>query len=644
MESDRNNLEKQVEQQTAELQKANEQLKQEIAKRQRAQKALSQRAEGEWVIRVITERIRGSLNLEEVLNTTVAEIRQFLESDRSVIYQIKGNEQAVVVAESVDAAWPSILGVNIASTSFKERIAVYREGKVRAIDDMQQEAFPIAINEYVQQQQVKAALVAPILHGNKFWGVLATHQCSAQRHWEPFEIDLLKQLAIQVSIAIQQSELYQQVQQLNANLEFQVRERTAQLQQSLDFEAMLKRITDDVRDSLDENQILQIVVWELAVGLNIEGCDTALYDSDRATSTIRYEYTLGMPTAQGHLVQMAEFREGYNQLLHGLYFQFCPLGPDIRGTFARLICPIFDDQGVLGDLCLFKPPQEAFNEKEIRLVQQVANQCAIAIRQARLYQAARSQIEALQNLNRLKDDFLNTVSHELRTPVANMKMAIQMLSIALNRDSPFLAELSKPKAEQSKVARYFQILQNECDREIRLIDDLLDLQRLYTEAQPLLLTSIQLQEWLPPIVEPFQERSENRQQTLLLNIPPNLPRFTCDPTTLARILTELLENACKYTPPLETITLTVQTVETAHSNLMQLSVINSGVEIPQSELNRIFEKFYRIPSSDPWKQGGTGLGLALVKKLVAHLGGTLRVESKNRQTRFTIELPINDLN
>jgi signal transduction histidine kinase len=71
-----------------------------------------------------------------------------------------------------------------------------------------------------------------------------------------------------------------------------------------------------------------------------------------------------------------------------------------------------------------------------------------------------------------------------------------------------------------------------------------------------------------------------------------------------------------------------------------LSVTNSGVEIPASELSRIFDKFYRIPSTDPWKQGGTGLGLALVKKLVAHLGGIVQVESKDNQTCFTVTLPL----
>ncbi|HEY9858692.1 MAG TPA: ATP-binding protein, partial [Candidatus Obscuribacterales bacterium] len=81
---------------------------------------------------------------------------------------------------------------------------------------------------------------------------------------------------------------------------------------------------------------------------------------------------------------------------------------------------------------------------------------------------------------------------------------------------------------------------------------------------------------------------------------------------------------------------------TAQAETLQLSVSNSGVEISLDEQTRIFEKFYRIPNADPWKQAGTGLGLALVRKLVAHLGGSIQVQSANNLTNFIVELPLNN--
>jgi signal transduction histidine kinase len=133
----------------------------------------------------------------------------------------------------------------------------------------------------------------------------------------------------------------------------------------------------------------------------------------------------------------------------------------------------------------------------------------------------------------------------------------------------------------------------------------------------------------------------NQQQRFNLHIAANLPLCVTDLNYLERILSELLNNACKYTPPHETITLAVQTlskldgrtgwIEGHHAQpRLQISVQNTGVEIAPSECDRIFEKFYRIPNNDPWKHGGTGLGLALVQKLVEAIGGTISVWSGDR--------------
>ena len=425
------------------------------------------------------------------------------------------------------------------------------------------------------------------------------------------------------------------LQQLNTNLECQVQERTAQLQQSLKFEATLKRITDKVRDSLDERQILQVAVQELALVLGVICCNAALYDLNQDTSTVYYAYVSSyagttMPSFAPHVVQMADFLEDYSQLLQGKYFQFCVTDALVRNQVSILACPIFDAQGTLGDLRLFNHRDYTFNELEIRLVQQVANQGAIAIRQARLYQAATAQVEELAKLNSLKDDFLSTVSHELRTPIANMKMALQMLK-------------DFPTAERRE--RYLDILQAECARENDLINDLLDLQRLETASSPIsLVESVSLQDWLPSVIEPFRSRIQEHQQTLQVNLSPDLPPLLSDYASLGRIFAELFNNACKYTPAGGQIALSTHydsqslTLTSDPAPVTIFTIVNSA-EIPATGLPHIFEKFYRVPNANPWKQNGTGLGLALVQKLVEQLQGTILVESSKGYTTFTIQLP-----
>lgn len=248
-----------------------------------------------------------------------------------------------------------------------------------------------------------------------------------------------------------------------------------------------------------------------------------------------------------------------------------------------------------------------------------------------------AQKAKLERLNLLKDDFLSTVSHELRTPMANIKVGLQMLEIALNQKNARPATNLHPKVDNSSlISRYIEILNKECAREIELINNLLDLQRLEAGVQLLKEELIRLENWLPQLLEPFKERSHSRQLSLQIDISADIPPIVSDSDSLERILVELLNNACKYTPPQERITVLAD----VQNNVILLSVVNSGVEIPQNELPRVFDQFYRIPSADRWKQGGTGLGLALVKRLVEHLGGSIQVKSTLGQTCFTVELPL----
>jgi signal transduction histidine kinase len=234
----------------------------------------------------------------------------------------------------------------------------------------------------------------------------------------------------------------------------------------------------------------------------------------------------------------------------------------------------------------------------------------------------------LQKLHCLKDDFLNTVSHELRTPVSNMKLAIHMLRLAHNLD---------------RQQQYLDILETECKREVELINDLLDLQRLEASEQPISLQPIDLQEWLPPIIQPFRSRLYDRQQTFTLNLPAKLHLLHTNPDSLERLVTELLNNACKYTRSHGEICFTLdQTLDASHPSkspwLVTRFEVSNQAEIPTTEIPHIFEKFYRIPNTDLWNQGGTGLGLALVKKLVEQLNGEITVNSANDWTTFNVML------
>ncbi|MEB3213518.1 MAG: ATP-binding protein [Leptolyngbyaceae bacterium] len=311
----------------------------------------------------------------------------------------------------------------------------------------------------------------------------------------------------------------------------------------------------------------------------------------------------------------------------------------------------------------------------------------IALERAQLLEL---QMAEINRLNQLKDDFLSTVSHEMRTPLASIKMAIEMLEIVLNQDAPEVNQVLR----NNQVRQYLEILSAQCDQELNLVNDLLEVQQIESGTYPLALSPVDLNHWIPHMLEPFEVRTITRQQTLQVTLSSDLPSLTTDLSLLTRILAELLTNACKYTPSGGQISVSVSVVENVVgskqgdakavnpndeqvnapenvpenvpgnvpenvsenvsenapgnvpenapelSQSVEIIIRNTGVEIPANELPRVFDKFYRIPKSDRWKQGGTGLGLALIRKLTTLLGGNIRVESGENQVSFIVTLPL----
>ena len=433
---------------------------------------IQEQLERDRLLAKIALRIHQSLNLNEIINAAVTEVQQFLKADRVVLFQVKSSTVTKIVAESVDRNCYSWMG-NQASFGYLMSNLKVKKNKSYAVDDIAQTDLPVEQVTSLKEKQVKAFLIVPICQDGQVWGIMCTQEYSGIREWQPSEIDLLQQLATQLAIAIQQAQLYQQVQTLNTDLERQVQERTSELEQ---------------------------------------------------------------------------------------------------------------------------------------------------------------KVKELEQLNILKDDFLSTVSHELRTPLSNMKMAIHMLKVY-------------PVPE--KVQQYLKILDTECKREIELISDLLDLQRLEAGQESIALETINLNTLLPTILEPFKSRAKERKQILNSKYPKQLPSIYSNNNSLGRILAELLNNACKYTQDGGEIMFLVEKKD-KKSSKKSLSetpsyikfIVSNPSQIPESELPKIFNKFYRVPNADPWKQGGTGLGLALVKKLVEQLNGNMIASSSNGWTTFTVELPM----
>lgn len=192
-----------------------------------------EKSQQQQLMAAIALRIRQSLNLEEILHQTAKQVRQFLQADRVLVYQFQPDMIGCIVAESVIGGCLVTLGQQICDTYFQQGCErEYYQGKKRAIDDIYQADLTNCHLHLLEQFQIKAYLVVPILVKEQLWGLLVVHQCSASRHWQSVELDLLDQLAVQIAIAIQQASAYQQAQQELAQrqqVEVQLRQTNEQL-------------------------------------------------------------------------------------------------------------------------------------------------------------------------------------------------------------------------------------------------------------------------------------------------------------------------------------------------------------------------------------------------------------------------------
>lgn len=186
----------------------------DITKRKQAEETIRQQAEWERLLGTIANHIRQSLDLDRILTTTVTELQQLLQSDRVLVFRLEPDGVGRTIAEAVAPKQPTVLEQQFPDEIFPEDCYnFYRQGNVRIVPDIENDEVATCLIEYFVELGVKSKLVVPLLQDESVWGVLSVHYCTeSPRQWQEWEIGLLKRLGDQVALAIQQAELYQQVQ------------------------------------------------------------------------------------------------------------------------------------------------------------------------------------------------------------------------------------------------------------------------------------------------------------------------------------------------------------------------------------------------------------------------------------------------
>lgn len=534
----------------------------------------------------IAQKIHQSLDLDEILKTTVAEVRQFLQIDQAVILRFQANDCATVMTESVDADWNGLLSTDLCFT--QDYIDSFRQGLVILEPDRSSTPFD------GEQLQERASMMVPILQNGLLWGVLIVHHYTRTHLWEVVEVDLLKQLAIQVGIGLQQAQLYQLAQ--------------AEIAHRKRVEAQLRRSEECYRtlfESLDEGFCMIKVLFDE----KNKPFDYCFLETNPA-----FEKQTGLRDVQGKRV--LELIPDLEQYWADVYGKVALTGEPIRFTqYVRGLGKWYDAYAF--QINLPEPQTVAILFKDVterHLAQQQREQL--------LAQAQFAQAEA-ERMNSIKDQFLAILSHELRTP--------------LNPILGWAKLLQTRTLSSEKISEALKTIERNAEMQSRLIDDLLDMAtvlngKLSLEMVPVNFVSV-IESALDTIMPAALAKSISVRVSSMEAI-----NVMGDVTRLQQLVWNLLSNSIKFTRHHGKVDIRLEQVD----NQAKLTVTDNGKGINPDFLPHIFDSFWQEDTSSTRRYGGLGLGLAIVRQLVEAHGGTIIAHSQGEElgATFTVCLPL----
>ncbi|MEG4854846.1 PAS domain S-box protein [Microcoleus sp. B5-D4] len=467
--------------------------------RQEAEAALLQKSRKEHLLWRITQGIRQSLDLNAVLNTAVTEIRQTLQTDRTAIYRFNHDWSGDFIFESVGEDWVKLIGSDLQNNCVDTYLQETHGGRFRNNESFVvnniycSELQPCHI-ELVEQLQAKSYAVFPIFLIENLWGLLAIYQNTAPRQWQSWEIELLEQIASQLSIAIQQSQLYRQLQ--------------VELQERQQAEATIREAERRWRSLLDNVQLI-------VVGLDIEG--NVNYVNPFFLKITGYTYLEVMG------------KDWFKNFLP------CSLQASIKVVFSEVLAHKYHPY--CQNPILTKSGEERFIAWNNTMLQDSEGNIIGTI-------SIGEDITERQKLEQIKNEFIGIVSHELRTPLAGIQMSLGLIKSGVYDKKP------------EKSRRMIEIAHLDTNRLVNLVNDILDLERLDSGRAIVEKTVCQAADLMQQAVDSMQAIATQQQISLIVT--PTAAEVWATRDAIVQTLTNLLSNAIKFSPADSTIHLSAQ--------------------------------------------------------------------------------------
>lgn len=641
----------------------------------------------------IAQRIRGSLNLEEVLKTAVEEVRQLVQTDRVVLFQFSPPEwNGKVVVESVGDSKFSILGMDIQDDCFRKEYALrYRDGRICGIEDIHDAKITPCYRDLLASLQVRANLVVPVLHNDELWGLLIAHHCQAPRQWQNWEVELLKQLSTVIAIAIQQASLFNQLQSELAEREaisaaLQVsRERLRAVVSNAPIALLATNISGTItlstgtilhRLGRSESDLVGRSAFEVYAHIPafVQDLRSALCGSAFTNSIehqgfifeVRYspklnanQQPIGVICVATDVTEQRQAEEALRQseilrrseeknraLLNaipdeilrihrnGVCLDFKPSTAEeaivsvdaiVGKRLAEIFPPAVAQQFTLSLKCALDTNQAQVFDYHLQADKPIEYEARVVVNGKDEVLAIVRDISERKKVERLKNEFVSTVSHELRTPLTSIRGSLGLIIGGIAGELPTEAQ------------ELVDIAYKNTERLILLINDILDIEKIESGKMSFALRPIELMPLVEQAIAANQAYAEQFNVNLKLTATLLDVEVNVDSQRLIQVLTNLLSNAAKFSPPGGTVEVSI----TQRNHLVRISVKDRGAGIPEAFRDRLFQKFAQADSSDARQKGGTGLGLSIAKAIIERLNGQIGYESEtNVGTTFYCDLPL----
>ena len=594
-------LEQRVEVRTAELTAMNERLLVALTEQTQTEAALQQQTQQEQLRWNVTQAIRQSLDLEGILNTAVAEVRQTLQVDRATVYRFQPNWSGDFIVESVSAGWMNLVNPTVPIIWEDTHLQDTQGGRFQrhetfVIADIYAAGLHPCHIALLEQFQAKAYAVAPIFSGTTLWGLLAIYQNATARHWQDWEVELLQQIASQLAIAIQQSELYGQLQ--------------VELKERQQATAVIREAERRWRTLLNNVQLL-------VVGLDQAG-------------TINY--------VNPFLLSLTGYT--HSEVIGKNWFEMClPRSSQaaIQTAFAEVLAQ--NAHPYYQNTILTKAGEERCIAWNNTVLQDASGNGTGTI-------SIGEDITERQKVEKMKNEFISIVSHELRTPLTSIRGSLGLLATGVMDDEP------------DALKRMITIAAIDTERLVRLVNDVLDLEKLESGKISLSRTWCDAGDLMQQSIDVMQSSAQDAGVQLVVY--PLALQIWVDPDRIIQTFTNLLSNAIKFSSPGSTVWLRAESVKVgaaeesgeAEEALLKtqnssptphilFSIQDQGRGIPTDKLETIFGRFQQVDASDSRDRGGTGLGLAICQSIVQQHDGQLWVESTwGEGSTFFFTLPL----